>query len=224
MMYRLAHSLRSRFRNSPGRLRDNDRGVVSVEFAFTVPIILLMYIGLVQVSLIVSTDRQVSQSASTLADLASQATANDEGDMTAIMTAGLQVLQVSNPDVRPDIAMQITSCERDNNDVYDVMGTATLAGSNFTFPPVDCSSIDPRLLVRNGGVVVSRVRYDFKMLSNGSGSTINTNRALINYNVELGETFVMKPRVSTKVAFRNTADTSSDFTCTADEDYIATCS
>ena len=64
-----------------GRFRKKSEGVAAVEFAFLAPLMLLMYLGTLEVSNAISANRKLSRSAYTVGDLITQFTSNN-GCMT----------------------------------------------------------------------------------------------------------------------------------------------
>jgi Flp pilus assembly protein TadG len=71
-----------RWRRSAARLRRDASGLAAVEFAMILPLLLVMFFGMVDVSLGVATDRKVTMVSQTLADLASRYTSVTETDFT----------------------------------------------------------------------------------------------------------------------------------------------
>src|ERR1700716_2807832 len=67
-MLKLRHSLHAQVR----RLSSDTRGMVAVEFVLTLPLMLMIFFGTIQVSTAVAVDRKVSIAARTLANLISQ--------------------------------------------------------------------------------------------------------------------------------------------------------
>jgi Flp pilus assembly protein TadG len=68
------------------------RGVSAVEFALLAPVMIALYLGCVEVSDGVSTDRKVTLTAAALANLAAQATTISTSDMTNILDASLAII------------------------------------------------------------------------------------------------------------------------------------
>jgi Flp pilus assembly protein TadG len=71
-----------RWRRSVARLQRDASGIAAVEFAMILPLLLVMFFGMIDVSLGVATDRKVTMVAQTLADLASRYTSVTETDFT----------------------------------------------------------------------------------------------------------------------------------------------
>ncbi len=54
------------------RFRDEAKGVAAIEFAFLAPLMLLLYVGTIEISSAVSANRKLSRASSTLGDLLTQ--------------------------------------------------------------------------------------------------------------------------------------------------------
>jgi Flp pilus assembly protein TadG len=65
-------SLIQRLRGIIGQFRDDAKGVAAVEFALVVPIMLLLYVGSVEASSVISVDRRVQTVAGAMGDLVSR--------------------------------------------------------------------------------------------------------------------------------------------------------
>src|SRR5437016_1849539 len=84
--------LRLRLHDQVRRLSVDTSGMVAVEFVLTVPLMLMVFFGTIQISSAVAVDRKVSLTARTLSDLISQApatgaTATDFSNAFGLMTA-----------------------------------------------------------------------------------------------------------------------------------------
>lgn len=77
--------------NIRGLMRDNG-GVAATEFAVIVPLMLVMFFGMIEVSSGVSVDRKISLVARTLADLASQSTTVTDNDLNNFFAASNGIL------------------------------------------------------------------------------------------------------------------------------------
>ena len=74
------------------RFRDDMRGIAAIEFALVVPLMLVMYLGTIEISAAVSINRKVSRIASTIADLVTQQTEVAKTDLKGIMEIGEALL------------------------------------------------------------------------------------------------------------------------------------
>lgn len=59
---------------SLAKLRRENKGVAAIEFAIVAPILMLLFLGTIEVSLAVAVDRKVSRASSAIADLVTQTT------------------------------------------------------------------------------------------------------------------------------------------------------
>lgn len=205
------------------RFRKDEDGIVTVEFAFILPLMIFMYLGLFQISMVIMQDRHVTHSASTMADLATQVRQVDATDVADIMQAGIQVMQISNPHtLTNDVHIELMSWQQKSDGTYEQVGYAKSQGANF--PTFDPSTIDSRMLDSNSGALVARVEYDFKLLSNGNETTAKQNR-FIDGGATLREQFIAKPRIDATLPFVDGSDNpGASYSCTIAADASVSCS
>src|SRR5882757_9951864 len=73
------------------------RGVSAVEFAMLLPLMVTLYLGVVEVSTGVAIDRKVTLTTRTMADLASRVTSINNADMTNMLNASAAVIAPYQP-------------------------------------------------------------------------------------------------------------------------------
>ncbi|WP_421792857.1 TadE/TadG family type IV pilus assembly protein [Hyphobacterium sp.] len=88
------------------RLRREEDGVSAVEFALIAPVMVLLYLGMMEISLALSVDRKVTNAASALADLVAQDDVITDDEMTDILNAGSAIIQ---PFDAEEFSVRITS-------------------------------------------------------------------------------------------------------------------
>lgn len=186
MYFTLRHSLSrplSRLRRF-SRFRLNVDGVAAVEFAMVLPVMLIMYLGMAEVTHAVSADRKVTLLSRALADLTAQSKTVTLADMTAIFSAATAVL---TPYASGDAQMVISSVEIDD-------GVAKIAWScqtNGTARPVGEEIALPEgMLIDDTSLIMAEVTYPFTpAIGYVLSGTIN-----------LTETTYMRPRLVPKLA------------------------
>ncbi|WP_075995394.1 TadE/TadG family type IV pilus assembly protein [Salaquimonas pukyongi] len=67
------HARLEGFRLAAAAFRDDIKGVAAIEFAFIAPLMLLLYVGTIEISGALSANRKLSRVSSTLGDLLTQA-------------------------------------------------------------------------------------------------------------------------------------------------------
>ncbi|MEE2525518.1 TadE/TadG family type IV pilus assembly protein [Hyphobacterium sp. HN65] len=85
-------------RNILCRLGRDKSGVSAVEFALIAPVMVVLYLGMVEISLALSADRKVTNAASALADLIAQDDVITDAEMTDILNAGVAIIQPFSAD------------------------------------------------------------------------------------------------------------------------------
>ncbi len=73
-------------------------GVSAVEFALIAPVMVLFYLGMMEISLALSVDRKVTSAASALADLVAQDDVITDDEMLDILNAGAAIIAPYDPD------------------------------------------------------------------------------------------------------------------------------
>lgn len=169
------------------RLLKNKDGVAAIEFAFVAPVMIALYIGLAEVSLLISTDRNVSHAASVTGDLATQEENLSSSDIEDIFNASLAVIGTNFTNSQR-VSIDIISFEVDASNTVVEVGYAKLGtGLSGKFDP---GGINATLLNQTSGLVVTRIKYDYHSPSRTYVQTPS-----------LTETFMLKPRKSKSIPF-----------------------
>lgn len=173
---RLAQGLARRVR----MLRRDEQGLSAIEFALLLPVMVFLYMGTVDASMMITADRKVSNVASSMGDLVSQATALNDDEIADIFAAAESIM---DPLETGTLSMVITSvvADADNNttvawsDAFN--GSGAEAGEDITVPE--------GLTEPLSSVIVATATYTFET----PVSVFVTGGPIV-----LDETFYLRPR------------------------------
>ncbi|HEY3696299.1 TadE/TadG family type IV pilus assembly protein [Phenylobacterium sp.] len=179
------------------RLFRDQRGVSAVEFALIAPIMIMLYVGLAQLTLGMMAERRSSHAASSIGDLVAQ-------QQASIKTADIsQVLNLGTATVQPfpttNLSMRVSSV------VANPAGTAQVTWSQVQgggLPKLAQNStpagFPANLLAAGESVIQSDVRYDYD-LPIGAG-LLNLLHLHIPTTMHFSETFYLRPRRAAAIA------------------------
>lgn len=173
-----------------GRFRKDKKGLAAVEFALILPVMITLFFGVVELSLMMSARASVNSVASVTADLVAQKSSLTPSDITNVFTAATAILY---PNSVNNATIEIFSIVDDNNATGKVAWSCKKVGSNAattgdTTPPTDskggdiikAGNLDANGVAQYGGsgsVIVGRITYTYasptSKLVAGSTSMIN---------------------------------------------------
>jgi Flp pilus assembly protein TadG len=145
-------------------LRDA-RGVSAIEFALIAPVLLVLYVGAVEIGNALTIDRRVALVGSTAADLVAQKKTTSNSELNDVGNAAKSIL---TPYSTSPLKIVLTSVVADQNNKGKVAwsygyngGSARAKDSSYTVPE--------GLTQASSSVIVAEVTYDFSPLLNLSG-------------------------------------------------------
>ncbi len=197
---KMLRKLKNRLHNSTAKLGKNEDGLAAIEFAILAPVMISMYFGLAEVASAISVDRSISHATNVAGDLTSQVANVDDADLEDLLTATLRIMDV---DDSSKVTISIESWSRDAGGNDTNVGSATMNAGAAALPAFDVSTVDTSLLNDTAGIVVARVAYLYSPMKLQYMKTDFT----------MSDTFILKPRRSSEVAFANTPG--KTFTCTS---------
>jgi Flp pilus assembly protein TadG len=159
--------MRNRWLRARSLLNDCS-GIAAVEFAVIVPVMLVMFFGVVEFSSGVAVDRKVTLVARTLSDLTSQSTNVQDTDLTnfgqtakAILTPyAASPLKSSITEIYVDATTAVARVQWSKALQIDSSGNVTFAAA--THSPKDVVPIPPALQVKGTYLIWSEVSYLYK--------------------------------------------------------------
>lgn len=142
------------------RFRSDKRGVSAIEFALIAPALVVFYFGCIEVSTMLITDRKVTGTAATVADLTSRLTAADTTEITNILNSGIISMAPNDP---VPTRIRVSSVEWDGSDTVVGWSRST---ANWTARAVDSDITVPTGLMPAGGsLVYAEVEYDYTSIT-----------------------------------------------------------
>lgn len=178
-------------------IRYNEDGISAIEFAIIAPVMVLLFFGCVELSLMMRLDRRISTTSSSLGDLTSRLAAVDDGDMTEMFAAARILMQPYDVSTS---RMRITSIVDDGDGVTRV---AWSDGYNFAPLPEGTTVVVPNGIVSSpGSVILSEVEYDYT----------NQFGYIVDFSGTLSDSFYLRPRRVEEIArVRDGGDDSPGF-------------
>jgi len=170
------------------KLKKNEDGVAAIEFAIIAPLMITMYFGLAEIASAISVDRKISHGANVAADLVTQNAAMASEDLEEALVAAVRVMDVNNVG---DVTIDIRSFVLDEDGNPQSEGVVQFNSGAATLEAFDATELHTRILNENSGIVVTRVAYTYSPLK----------LRFFNTDVNLKETFMLKPRRSNSVIF-----------------------
>jgi Flp pilus assembly protein TadG len=182
-----------RVRREAARLFGDSSGIAATEFAFIVPLMLVLFFGIVEFSSGVAVDRKVTLTARTLSDLTSQAQAATANAVSASVNDNYlqNIFTASIPIVKPysvvPTTAQISEIYVDSSKIAriqwsrgatigsDTATQATLAASSHN-PNDIIATVPAQLLVAQTYLIMSEVSYLYTPL--GIGYVMKSNLTL----------------------------------------------
>lgn len=186
---------RTRWRGIQG-LWYNEKGVSAVEFALIAPVMVLIYFGCIELSLLMRADRRVTSTASSLGDLTARLVTVTDADMQDLYNAATVLME---PYPAGSARMRITSVV-DNGDGQTRVDWSD--GFNTApYAPNTAITIPAGLVVSPGSVIVAEVEFDYE---SSVGMVLDASRTV-------KDTFYLRPRRVSSIERSTDADPATGF-------------
>jgi Flp pilus assembly protein TadG len=186
-------SLKFSTQNLISRFRDDCKGVAALEFALIAPIMIMLFVGTLEVSAAVSVNRKVSRISSVVGDLVTQSTELNATDITNIMAVSSDIMEpysntikirITGIDIAGGTATVSWSCNQ---------GWSSLAdGSVYTVP--NAIKTDGTFLV------AARVQTLYQPMVGWARYSESAGVSFDNTSVTMDEEIFLRPRVGSSVA------------------------
>ncbi|TGP20514.1 MULTISPECIES: TadE/TadG family type IV pilus assembly protein [unclassified Mesorhizobium] len=196
-MYRAgAHPGISAILAKAARFCRDRRGVAAIEFAFIVPVLLIMYFITMEASQAIETSKKVSRIGSMVADLVTQQPSVKTADLDAIMKIGTSTLQPYNRST-PTIIITGIQITDEASPKVKVAWSRKLVGTTYSADALKDSitTVPATLNIRNTFLVrvESDLGYEAMIAWSASGSKALGLTSAFN-KIPMGETYYLRPR------------------------------
>lgn len=191
------------------RFQHNERGTAFVEFAFIAPIMLLMMYGTVELSQVITADRRVTKTASSVGDLIARGNTFTCTGLNNIMEIGGTLLWPYDT-TKLSITVFDVKASSTNGNSHSIKWKAW-NGKDVEAPsPLANGGLPTGILTeKDGEVIVVVVNYKYPTPVSG---WLFDPSATNDVNFKMSETFYLKPRLGV-VRLTNSAGTSDITAC-----------
>ena len=138
------------------RFAEARSGLAAVEFAMLLPMMMTLYLGCVEITTAVATQRKVTLTARALADLPSQFTAVTNADMSNILNAAADIIA---PYAAAQLKSVVSELAIDANGQATVVWSDTLNGTARTVGSV--VNVPANLAVANTYLLLGEAQYSY---------------------------------------------------------------
>ncbi len=139
--------------------RKNTEGVSAIEFAIVAPVMVFIYFGGMELSLLMQADRRITTVAATIGDLASREVVLNNSDIDDIFAASRILIIPLDPSVA---RLRVTNLIADSNGNVEVDWSD--ASDNYTPRSVGSTftNIPEGVIEENGSVIMAEVEYTYQ--------------------------------------------------------------
>jgi Flp pilus assembly protein TadG len=161
------------------------RGAAAVEFALLLPLLVLIYFGVVEVTQGAMAEQRVAHTASAIGDLVAQSSSITSAEVADIFTVGDAIM---SPYPTSGLQMRVSSLTADKN------GNVTVAWSQATgmtalSKGATVSSLATNVVNANESVVMGETKYSYQSVFG----------VVLPQPIVFNETYYLHPRLSTQV-------------------------
>ncbi|AZN97800.1 pilus assembly protein [Mesorhizobium sp. M9A.F.Ca.ET.002.03.1.2] len=180
------------------RFCSDRRGVAAVEFAFIVPVLLVMYFMTMEASQAIETSKKVSRVGSMVADLVTQRQTVEAAELDAIMQIGNSTLQPYNRST-PEITITAIEVTNETTPKVLVVWSRKMVGGAFSAGAAKDSvtTVPPALKIKGTFLIRVEGNLAYKPIitwSADSEKRLGLSSAFD--TISMGETYYLRPRRS----------------------------
>ena len=171
-------------------LRYNEQGISAVEFALISPLLIILYLGSIELSLLMEVDRRVAQTSASLGDLTARLSTVTDTDMTEMFAAAQIMMQPYNAD---EAGMRISSIV-DDGDGHPKVAWSDAHGLT-PLSVGETVDLPDGIMPSPGSIIMAEVTYDY---DSQFGYILSTTKTV-------SDKFYLRPRRVSEIARISTA-------------------
>ncbi len=180
------------------RLRDDKSGVAAVEFVFIAPLLIMLWLGTMEISQGIEINKKVGRSASMVGDIVTQTDVITLNDLKDVIKIGAAVLQPYQRDA-PVISVTAIQIANDVNGALKAKAVWSLRGEGNTFSSGDAPGtaleIPPNLMIKDTFLIKAETKLDYYPITSWSIRKNATDGSGNRYAVvPMKETYYLRPR------------------------------
>ncbi|MFC7291262.1 TadE/TadG family type IV pilus assembly protein [Hirschia litorea] len=168
------------------RFWKNKDGVAALEFALILPLIAILYFGTIEVSFLVESDRRVTATASTIADLVARTNEVNYCEIEDVFYASSRIIRPSDSKL---VKLRVSSVVEDPNNGNAVVEWSQARGGQTPYNKGKKLTVDAGIMPTSGSVILAEVEYKYD----------TPFQYIIPSTSTLQQSFYLRPRQSEKV-------------------------
>ena len=166
-------------------LRYNEQGVSAVEFALVAPLLILLYLGSIELSLLMEVDRRVTQTTASLGDLTARLSTVTDNDMQEMFAAATIMMQPYDAETA---SMRISSIVDKGDGNPKVVWSD--AHNISAYSPGTTVDLPDGIMPSPGSIIMAEVYYEY---DSEIGYVISTSKTV-------SDKFYLRPRRVSEIA------------------------
>ncbi len=174
------------------RFRSDRRGVGAIEFAFIAPVLIVLYIGALEVSVAMSVNKKLARASSTVADLVTQAETINKAGLVDMVNVAKSVMA---PYSSEGLGIRISAINIGPDKVARIDWSWEANGATGTRPYIEDSVTDipDNLLIENTALLRSELAFEHEMITSFpiTGQTMTS--------IDMAKTYHLRARLGDKV-------------------------
>jgi Flp pilus assembly protein TadG len=194
-----------RFRSATTRLLVDQRGVAAIEFAFIAPILFMMYFLTLEVTLAIENNKKVGRVGSMVADLITQQNTVTSSQVDAIMQIGGAILEPYHRTL-PTIRATAITITPNPGSTATVTWSRMLDNGSFNKGESKGTPVTVPTALNIPGTFLIRVEswLDYKPIMTWTAQQKTALSLESAFDViEMGETYYLRPRISSTIPCSN---------------------